>query len=101
MSTVQTEYDFEARGTFTVLLDESKFTPEFFEEFSSVMFHMDSTKEAAEYLASLFARGLVDNDTDFIEGFGPKKDFGIRFITSNNRGAWVDNVVDIEKDPYP
>ena len=77
LATVRTEFHVE--------VDETKFTPEFFAEFSSFMWHMDTVEEAVEHLADLFARGLIRGDADeFIEGYGPAKDMGIRFIVERD-----------------
>lgn len=74
-------FDAVVRTNFRVEVDETKFTPEFFEEFSSYMWTMTTVEEAVEHLADLFSRGIVDGAKDsFIEGFGPAAEMGIRFI---------------------
>lgn len=61
----------------SVTVDEAKFTPEFYAEFQASMFPYDTLEKHMEHLAQLHARGVVD-DTDFIEGYGPAKDMGIK-----------------------
>jgi hypothetical protein len=85
-----------ARGSFKVTVDETKFTPEFLTEFSSYMFAVDSVDDCVEHLANMFARGVIDGDTAFIEGYGPVADFGIKFEVSRGGNAWIDNEVDTE-----
>jgi hypothetical protein len=61
-----------------VEVDESKFTPEFMEEFRESFFPFDTIDDHREYLAELYARGGISGfPTEFIEGYGPAKDFGI------------------------
>lgn len=88
----------DARGSFCVTVDESKFTPEFYAEFNQSMFPLTSVEQAIEHLANLYARGVIDGDTDFIEGYGPVAEMGIKFRNAEGgRGdAWIDNIVDIE-----
>lgn len=61
-----------------VTLDETKFTPEFFAEFNASIFDAGNDINAHfKYLAELYATGRNDED-DFIEGYGPARDMGIR-----------------------
>lgn len=68
----------EVRQRVRVSVDESKFTPEFMAEFRSFMFPFDTVAEHVEHLARLYVRGLYDEDS-FIEGYGPAREFGIKF----------------------
>lgn len=61
-----------------VTVDDTKFTPEFFAEFEATMFPYDTIDRHIEHLAQLYARGVVDQG-DFIEGYGPSEDMGIKF----------------------
>lgn len=61
-----------------VTIDETKFDDVFMEEFRDSFFNFDEIEEHAEHLAQLYARGICDNG-DFIEGYGPAKEMGIRF----------------------
>lgn len=62
-----------------VYLDESKFDEAFIAEFQASFYDFDTIDEHREHLAQLFARGIVDEFTDFIEGYGPPKEMGIEF----------------------
>jgi hypothetical protein len=61
-----------------VTVDESKFTPEFMESFRQTMFHFTDIDDHLEHLAQLYARGIHDNLSTFIEGYGPPKEMGIK-----------------------
>lgn len=61
-----------------VTLDESKFTPEFMNEFRQQITNFTTMQQHAEHLGQLYARGVAANG-DFIEGYGPSDDMGIRF----------------------
>lgn len=61
-----------------VELDETKFDAVFMKEFTENFYSYYTIPEHACHLAQLHARGLADN-LDFIEGYGPAKDMGIRF----------------------
>lgn len=77
-------YQIAVHTDFKIEVDESKFTEEFFEEFSQSFFFMDTVQEAVEYLADLFARGMIRGEpNEFIEGFGRADEMGIRFITAH------------------
>lgn len=65
--------------TISVSVDETKFTPQFMEEFRASMYPFHSVQDHIEHLAQLYARGVVHELTKFIEGYGPPSDFGIRF----------------------
>lgn len=61
-----------------VTVDESKFTPEFMQEFREGFFDANTIDEHREHLAQMHARGICDDD-GFIEGYGPAQDMGIKF----------------------
>ena len=63
----------------SVTVDEGKFTEEFMSEFRQFFFDYDTIDEHIEHLADLYARGIVDEFSGFIEGYGDPKDFGIQF----------------------
>ena len=92
----------EITSTFEIEVDETKFTPEFFAEFSSYMFHMDTVEEAIEHLADLYARGVIDNFSETVEGYGDLKEMGIKFHGTRDAGAFIDNAVEVRlMDPTP
>jgi hypothetical protein len=86
----------EATGTFSVTVDETKFTQAFFEEFSKYMHEMDCVDDAIKHLAGLYARGVIDSSTKFIEGYGDVADMGIKFKGAYDARAFIDVPVDIE-----
>lgn len=63
-----------------VTVDESKFTEAFYKEFNRYFFDFGTDIEKhIEHLAQMYARGVVHEFTEFIEGYGPVKDMGIEF----------------------
>lgn len=66
-----------------VTIDESKFDEEFRRQFNASIFDAgDDLDEHIKHLAQLNARGIYD-DTDFIEGYGPAEDMGIKLRALN------------------
>ena len=65
----------EVMQSVEVEIDESKFTPEFMAEFRESFYQFRTIERHIEHLAQLEARGL---SRDFIEGYGPAEDFGIK-----------------------
>lgn len=61
-----------------VTLDESKFTPEFMEEFREYMYDFESVEEHREHLAQMYACGLCDSYS-YVEGYGNLEDMGVEF----------------------
>lgn len=59
-----------------VEMDETKFTPEFMEEFRKYFFPFDCLDDHACHIAQLAAREVLDEK--FTEGYGPLKDMGIK-----------------------
>ena len=70
------KYKVEVTQMVTVEIDEAKFTSDFQSEFREVFYPFRTVQDHVEHLAQLHARGLSSN---FIEGYGDIKDFGIRF----------------------
>ena len=62
-----------------VTVDETKFTPQFMEEFRQSFYPFDTIDEHIRHLAQLFAREIAD-ETDFIEGYGMPAEMGIKFL---------------------
>lgn len=73
------KFETETTTYVTVVLDETKFTPEFMEEFRQGFYKFNSLKDHAMHLASLYATGRVDSFTAFIEGYGYTHEMGIEF----------------------
>jgi len=66
--------------TIEVSVDESKFTEAWMAEFRESFFQFYTLGQHLCYLAQLYARGLVDDfGEQFIEGYGPAADMGIKF----------------------
>lgn len=61
-----------------VTVDESKFTPEFMEEFRSMFYPFETVDDHMRHLAFLEATGQLGVLPCFIEGYGPSQDFGIK-----------------------
>lgn len=72
-----------------VTVDETKFTEEFMEEYRESFSPFFYLKDHIEHLGWLFAARGVD-DTDFIEGYGPAEDFGIKFREIDDEVEFVD-----------
>jgi len=63
-----------------VTVDESKFTTQFMEEFRESFHPFHTIDEHIKHLAQLYARGITGGyPSDFLEGYGPLKDMGIKF----------------------
>ena len=67
-----------------VTLDESKFTPEFLEQFRQDFYDIDTIDGHAEHLAQMYARD-VHGSREFIDGYGPTADMGIKMRTILDR----------------
>jgi hypothetical protein len=74
--------------TVRVTVDETKFTPEFMAEFRDGLYDFHTLDEHILHLGQLCGRGLVDNLTEFIEGYGPPADMGIVF-------EWIDGTEEL------
>ena len=62
-----------------VEVDESKFTDQFHTEFRGAFYPFNDIDDHFKHLAQLCARGLYNfMPSDFIEGYGPAKDMGIK-----------------------
>ncbi|UTU08054.1 hypothetical protein CcrC1_gp368 [Caulobacter phage C1] len=69
----------EVKTIVRVEVDETKFTPEFMEEYSKYFNFRDTVEEHQEYLGRIFAAGIIDGfQEEFVEGYGKLKDMGIR-----------------------
>jgi len=63
-----------------VKVDPSKFDEDFMAEFRASFYGLNTLNDHIEYLGRLFALGIVDEGSKFIEGYGDPKDMGIEFI---------------------
>ncbi len=73
------DVEYQVTQYISVGLDESKFTEEIMEDFRKSFYAFYDVNDHRKHLAQLYARGIVDEFTDFIEGYGNPKDFGITF----------------------
>lgn len=65
----------EVTQSIKVTVDETKFTPEFNQEFSSVMWDVDDIEDHVENLAKMQAREMIGLD-HFVEGYGDIRKMG-------------------------
>ena len=65
-----------------VTVDETKFDGAFMREFRESFYPMHTLDEHIEHLAQLYARGIIDEFSNFIEGYGPPKDMGIEIANT-------------------
>lgn len=59
-----------------VIIDETKFTPEFMQEFREYFYDFKTIDDHVKHLAQLEVRGLLDDE--FTEGYGKLSDMGIK-----------------------
>lgn len=88
-------YSVEVTVTVDVTLDETKFTPEFFEEFNgSITDWGDDLEEHAKHLAWVHATGVEDlayvSRAPFVEGYGPVDEMGIQAVTRDTETEVVE-----------
>jgi hypothetical protein len=67
-----------------VEIDEAKFTPEFMEEFRKSFYNFRTIEEYIEHLAQMVARGVYSEHAEFIEGYGPPDEMGIKVKILDN-----------------
>ncbi|USN14142.1 hypothetical protein PAPPERLAPAPP_04680 [Brevundimonas phage vB_BpoS-Papperlapapp] len=84
---------------FDVEIDESKVTAEVLEEFSAYITYVGNVEDLVEYLANLYARGVIDGSDRMIEGLGLPSAFGLKFIGAHGATDFgmVNVNVDIER----
>lgn len=61
-----------------VTVDESKFTPEWMEEYRKYFYEYYTVEEHMNHLAFLAATGQIAEWPQFIEGYGPSEEMGIK-----------------------
>lgn len=75
------EYTVKVTQFVKVKLDETKFTPEFMEEFRESFYRFHDIEDHVKHIGQLVARGLHQASPyfpkEFIEGYGPIGEFGI------------------------
>lgn len=60
-----------------VTIDDTKFTSEFMQEFRDHMYDFHDVADHMEHLAILYATGVVDEVSSFVEGYGNLDEMGI------------------------
>lgn len=71
--------------TIDIEIDDSKFTEEFMEEFRRYFYPFFDLNDHYEHIGQLQARGIIDLEFDpkeFIEGYGPANEMGIKVTRS-------------------
>jgi hypothetical protein len=62
----------------SVAIDESKFTPEFLQEYRENFVNRQTAEDHRRHLAKLFAHGLIEGEpSEFVEGCGVLSEMGI------------------------
>lgn len=84
-------FEVEVTQVVHLTIDETKFTKEFIEEFSSYMFHTDCIEDHIKHLSQLAAREMLDYD--FIEGYGDPQDFGIKYTIIDSNEEIIEEIV--------
>lgn len=91
----KTTYRVDVSRTVDITIDTSKFTEEFYDQFTSLIDEsMDEISSHIEHLAWLYAAGRIDNG-DFIEGYGNAKEFGLSF-RSHDADDYIDIMAEIK-----
>ena len=62
-----------------VTVDEATFTASWMAEFRRHFYDFYTIEDHLGHLAQLYAHEIVDESTEFIEGYGPVDDMGIEF----------------------
>ena len=75
---------FSVNTEIEVTVDETKFTDEFLEEFNTTMFQCDEVEDHMRHIAELAGTGQIGIFDDFLEGYGPLEDFGIKFTVKDS-----------------
>jgi hypothetical protein len=76
-------YEATVVHTIRISVDETKFDEQFMEEFRASFYHFHTLVDHVEHIAQLQSRGIIQldfNPHEFIEGYGPASEMGIKFI---------------------
>lgn len=68
----------EVTQEFEVEVDETKFTEAYMEEFREMFYPFYSIDDHMMHIAQLFARGVVYDNDEFVEGYGILSELGIK-----------------------
>lgn len=79
-TTMPDEYFVDVRRSVKVFVDKAKFTPQFMEEYRASFAPYYDLHDHIKHLGWLYATGRIDGwPGEFIEGYGPAQEMGIRF----------------------
>lgn len=73
-------FDVDVTQRLEITVDETKFTEEFFDEFTEYFFPYDTIEEHVKHIAQLYARGVYQGSRgEFVEGYGKiDEEFGVK-----------------------
>lgn len=74
----------EVTQTIEVEIDEKKFTPEFMQDFRKHFYDFNSVDDHIKHIAQMEARGLIQSEDAFVEGYGNLDAMGI-FVSTNGQ----------------
>lgn len=77
LKTVRVTRDIDVR------VDAAKFDEAFMAEFRASFYGLHTVDDHIEHLARLYAQGIVDEHSTFIEGYGDPKAMGIEFVADS------------------
>lgn len=86
------EFEVTVTHTVKVIMDKSKFTPEFNKDFRTYFFNFDGLEDHAKHIAQMEARGMIGFD-HFVEGYGDIREMGIEVKVTDQYEE-----IDSEKD---
>ena len=84
-------YTVEVKHIINMKVDVNKFTSEFMQEFRDNFYYFTTVEEHVEHLAQLYARGHIQFNGDFVEGYGRLE--GIEFYKMD----WDTEIIDKEE----
>lgn len=83
------QYSVEITTQVEVRIDESLWPEQRMEEFRKDFYPFRSLRQHADHVASAYARGIVDSDDSFMEGYGILREAGITIVDSNTESEVV------------
>jgi hypothetical protein len=78
-----------------VTLDETKFTEEWMKEFRDDFYPIYDMEGHAKHIAQMAARGIYNEGSTFVEGYGETSEMGITIKTDIDIDEDVESVEDI------
>ncbi len=72
------QFEVFVRQTVVVILDETRFTPEWMQDFRGSFYEFYTLPDPAKHTAQIISRGLTGGFSDaFVEGYGRLDEMGI------------------------